>query len=198
MYFKREPLGIIRVTTAAGRELRSELATVAETTRAVWRLIRTERERHAHAGVITVIARLAEPDERGAVLDVARIHNTVSNDFHNLERDMLAGAVMDAKVRYLGVGTDATAPGAAQHHLFAEGFRKAVAKWDTTPGTGILTTTTTVAGNEAVFNIQELAWFASPSATVTTDSGVMLARVLYSRNKTNLEALQVVRTDTYS
>jgi hypothetical protein len=115
----------------------------------------------------------------------------------NLLRDALAGTLTapnDGAIRYLAVGEANTAPNAADTRLSNETFRKAITASHRSDGQ--LETITYLAPSEAVGQIEELGWFCGPSAVAARDSGTILARVLYSRLKTNLESIKVTRTDT--
>lgn len=132
------------------------------------------------------------------VIDKSVYHNMLMNAGHNMLRDALSGAIADVKFRYLAWGTDASANVATMTKLGNEVGRRAVTRF--TPGTtGVQVMTTYVTPDDgAGVSIQELGWFHSPSATAAKDSGIMNSRILYSRNKTNLESIQVDRTETFA
>ena len=134
----------------------------------------------------------------GKVLDVQEFHNLIMSVGKNMFRDALKGAVTDLQIKRLGIGGTNTAPAVEQTKLVSEFFRKAITS-QTNGATGILISTTYIAPYEANDpQIEELGWFAGAAATDTTDSGIMISRVLYSRDKTELESLQIERTDTIS
>ena len=116
----------------------------------------------------------------------------------NLLRDLLIGNAADGEIKYVALGNNATAPGALHTQLLAEQFRKAVtfqAADGSTPGK--LYTELYLADTEAnTFKCEEIGWFAGAAATASTNSGILVARVLYSRQKTNLETWTIRRTDT--
>lgn len=140
---------------------------------------------------VTVIVR----DLDGNVIDQQELHNQIKTVGLNLIRDALNGA--DAEIKYLAWGTDSTANALGQTKLVAESGRKAVTT-QVAGGTGVMVTTTYIAPYEAIVSIEELGWFAGAAATATVDTGVLVSRVLYSRAKTALESIQVVRTDTFT
>jgi hypothetical protein len=123
--------------------------------------------------------------------------NLIVDAGRNLARDVLGGYVTDGKIRYVGVGTSSTAPAAGQTQLVAESFRKIATSYDNTIGPGQNKTTHYLAPGEANVNIQELGWFASPSAGAGANTGVMIARTLYSHNKNSGESISVQRTDSF-
>ncbi len=147
-------------------------------------------ERIPWHGWVKVIARY-----RDGRVEVDEFPNLITNAGKNLLRDVLDGTVTDGAIKYLAIGTSSTAPAATDTKLGAEVFRKQITKQEV-GAAGVLTTTTYVAPYEANVSIQELGWFAGASATSAKDSGILVARVLYARAKTELESLEIVRTDT--
>jgi hypothetical protein len=136
-------------------------------------------------------------DLNGRITKINHIHNEIKNVALNMFRDSLKGTVTDLAIKRTAWGSSSTANNTGQIKLVAEFGRKAITS-QTNGGTGELVTLTYIAPNEAnTPKIEELAWFAGPLATSTPDSGIMVARVLYSHQKTALEALQVARTDAF-
>ena len=76
-----------------------------------------------------------------------------------------------------------------------ETFRKQVTS-QAAGAVGVTITNLYVAPEEAVGTIEEIGFFSGSSASATTDSGTLFARVLYSRTKTAVESIQIERTDT--
>lgn len=144
-------------------------------------------------GRVKVIARYLD----GRV-EVEEFENLITNAGKNMVRDMLDGTVTDGAVKYIELGSGNTPPAGAQVALITPQFRKLVTQ-QTLPGTGAVRTVAYIAPGEANgFTIHELGWFAGAAATAATGSGIMIARVLYNRAKTNLESLQIERTDTFT
>lgn len=144
-------------------------------------------------GRIRVIAR----DLDGRV-EVDEFDNLITNAGKNMVRDFLDGTITDGAVKYVELGSGTTAPAVGQTALVTPQFRKLVTQ-QTLPGTGQVRTVVYIAPGEATgFTIQEIGWFAGAAATATTGSGIMIARVLYTRAKTQLESLQIERTDTFT
>lgn len=107
------------------------------------------------------------------------------------------GVNVDTQINYFALGTDNTTEAPGDTSLGAEAFRKLVTAYTTGVTTGQIITTGYVAPSEANgFQIEEIGWFAG--ATATTDSGTLMARVVYQRQKVASEALQIDRTDTFS
>ena len=140
--------------------------------------------------------RVVTYDLDGDVTGIEEFNNIITDDGLDLLVGGLGSSAVDAvNILYLAWGNDNTTPVAADSVLGNEVGRKQVTTGD--PGTtGVWVTTTYLAPADAVTQIEELGWFAGPTATATVDTGVLLARVLYSRNKSNIESIQVERTDT--
>ena len=136
--------------------------------------------------------------KEGKVVEVTKLKNLIVDTGLNMLRDAKDGAISDCEIKYVAFGGTATAVDHAQIKLTSEFFRKVMTS--KTPGAvGILVSTVYIAPYEAnVPKIEEIGWFAGVGATIAADSGIMVARVLYSHAKTALESLQVVRTDTIS
>jgi hypothetical protein len=121
--------------------------------------------------------------------------NLITDAGLNLMRDGLLGTAVDLKIKRMAVGTNATAPAASDTQLGAEVFRKGFLR-EAQTGTGLVYTQVILASGEANVNIQELGWFAGPSATDTANSGILVARTLFSHNKTVGESIYMERVDT--
>lgn len=145
------------------------------------------------AGRVRIVAR----DLDGRPLDEVLVHNQITDAGRNLIRDQLLGVDVTPRVSWLGIGADDTPPAAADTQLGDERLR--IQLTGSHPGgTGETVTTFYVppgAANDVT--IGELGWFAGP-ATSTPDSGILVARVLYSRAKVASESLQIERTDEFT
>ena len=149
-------------------------------------------DRTGWAGVFEVYIKPSGSDE--FILDKT-IQNTVVDSGLNLLREALRGTVTDAEIKYIAVGTSSASVTTSDTQLGSEIFRKAVFS-KSIVGVGQVQTIAILDDMEAVANIQEIGVFAGSTASVTANSGIMISRILYSRNKTNLESLQIQRTDT--
>ena len=134
-------------------------------------------------------------DLNGRIIHVAEFKNLLMTVGKNMMRDVLGGVVTDGQIKYLAVGTDATAPAIGQTTLVAEGFRK-ITTSRSYPSTGVIKTIHYLSPDDALINIREMGWFAGAAATASANTGIMVARILYTRTKTNLESITVERTDT--
>ncbi len=99
-------------------------------------------------------------------------------------------------IQYLGIGDDDTAPALTDTTLGNETFRK-ITTARSKPADAQNLHTTYISPAEAVGTIKELAWFAGVTAGAGADTGIMISRALYSREKTALESLQIERTDIF-
>lgn len=131
----------------------------------------------------------------GRIVSVQEFENLITNVGLNLLISTLAGET-DAEIKYIALGNNDTAPANTDTKLGNEFFRKLVTKQES-GGTGKIITTTYIAPGEANdYTIKEIGWFAGVNATSTKDSGIMIARVLYTKAKNNKESLIIERTDT--
>jgi len=123
------------------------------------------------------------------------VKNRITNASLNMLRDALSGDVSDCEIKYLALGGSDKAVDDNDTTLDDEQFRTAEIS-RTKPETGRLQHTYIVIDDEAVFHIKEIGVFAGSTATETENTGTMISRILWDRNKTNLESIQFVRTDT--
>lgn len=155
------------------------------------------RENRGWAGMIRVTAR----DLQGNIMDVQEFPNLLTTAGFNMVRDGLAGDVSDFEVKALTIGDDATAPTIADTVLGNETFRKARTS-QSKPADAQVQYVQYIAPEEAVGTIEELGWVAGAAVNTASpagkDTGIMIARTLYSRNKTALESLQIERLDAFA
>lgn len=137
-------------------------------------------------------------DLNGNIIDVQEFHNLIMTVGKNMFRDALKGAVTDLQIKRLAWGSSSAAVNVAHIKLTAEEGRKQITTQEN-DGDAVLISTTYIAPYEAnTPKIEELGWFAGVLATDTKDSGIMISRIRYSRQKTEMESLQIERTDTIS
>lgn len=147
---------------------------------------------------LTQAVRITVCDLEGKIKEQVTLKNTITNLLFNFYRDALAGDLADGtefEIKYLALGDDNTAPAVTDTLLGNETFRKALTS-TSKPGVGQYETIVYIAPAEAIGLIEELGWFAGPLAGAGADTGTLIARVLWSRNKTALESVQVERLDT--
>ncbi len=120
-------------------------------------------------------------------------HNLKTNAYLNLLRDAATGAVSDVKVKYMAWGTDTTSPSSSDTKLGGEAGRKQVTR-TVNNSTGVCTVTTVINSIEANgVAIGEFGLYAGAGASSSKDSGVLVARVVWTppHTKNELESIQV-------
>jgi len=124
-------------------------------------------------------------------------------EFDNLITDVGLYALLDrlddptghVALTRLALGSGVVEPAVGDTALGSEQWRGEVTAQSRVGAT--LSTTTYIPPAEATgFTINEIGWFGGPTATATPGSGILFARVLWTRTKTNIESLQIERTDT--
>jgi len=132
---------------------------------------------------------------KDGTIEKEKLKNRITNVGLNMLRDALYGDVSDCEIKYIALGTDDTALNDADTQLGSEEFRtEDISK--VKPSVGRVQNTYIVTDNEAVVNIREIGLFAGATAGAGADTGIMISRILWSRDKTNLESIQFVRIDT--
>lgn len=122
---------------------------------------------------------------------------TITNAGRNLFRDSLSAA-QNIKISYVALGSGTTAPTTGDTQLVAEFFRKRITSY-TTGATGVINISLYLTPTDAVGKDIEEVSFWGGNATVTPNSGVMLARGLFQHNpKTGLESITFTLTFTVS
>lgn len=113
---------------------------------------------------------------------------TITDVGRNLLRDSLRGASTPL-ISYVALGTDNTAPSSANTMLGAEVFRKSVTSY-TLGATGEVLINMYLAPTDSVgTGIQEVGFFGGGTATSAANSGVLLARGLYSHPHVSTESI---------
>jgi len=124
-----------------------------------------------------------------------QFHNLITTDGKNLLRDALLGLAIDLQVKYVAVGNGTAAPDVTQHMLVNELFRKPITS-SSQGGDGQANGITYIAPYEANFTIEEIGWFAGSNASTNANSGVMIARALWHKDKSDRMSLQISRVDS--
>ena len=123
------------------------------------------------------------------------IKNRLMNTALDEMAKVLLGQSTDMEIKYLALGTGSTAITDTDTTLATEIFRTADQSLTDT-GTGEVTSLFIVLDSEAVAAIEEIGVFGGTTATASADSGTLISRILWSRNKTNSEEIQFTRVDT--
>ena len=117
---------------------------------------------------------------------------TVTNAGVNLLRDSMRGVLSNTQILYVAVGTGSTAPAATDTQLVTEVFRKALTSSANGGAAGEGIFTLYLSPQDVVGTaIAEVGWFAGSSASGTANSGVLIARGLYSHTKTSSESINI-------
>lgn len=135
---------------------------------------------------------------RGGQLEVVKFPNLITDAWLNAVRDATLGEVTDLEIKYIGLGKDdgTILPLAPSNTLLGnEVERKPFTKIEKI-GTGQIKRTVNINSAEGNFHIKEIGIFAGSTATATINSGILVARVFYDRDKDELESINIVRTDT--
>jgi hypothetical protein len=114
---------------------------------------------------------------------------TVTDNGRNLYRDGSKGS-NNPKLLYIAIGTDSTAPSISDTKLKSESFRKAITSYANGASVGEILINAYIGPSEANgINIQEVGVFGGSTASSVANSGVLLARGLYSHTKVSTEGL---------
>lgn len=137
-------------------------------------------------------------DKHGNIIERTGLRPNLIEDVGlNMFRDILSGAITDGEIKYIALGAGADAPANGHTQLISEQFRKQITSQTNLAGAGVLETIGFIADTEANgIQVAEIGWFAGAGATGEANTGIMIARVLYNREKTNLESWTIRRVDT--
>lgn len=128
------------------------------------------------------------------VLEETEIKNRIMNTALDELLKVLQGQTTDLEIKYMALGTSNTAVTNSQTQLGSEIFRTGISS-QTKTDTGELTTVFIVLDIEAVAQIEEIGIFGGSTATGTVNTGTLISRILWSRDKTNSEEIQFTRID---
>lgn len=124
---------------------------------------------------------------------------TVKNRITNVALDKLAetlvGNAADLEIKYLAVGTSVSPLDDADTQLGAEIFRTVPVSGPSRTETGQIETEFTILDGEAVGNIREVAIFCGSTASGTANTGTMLTRILWKKDKSATEEITFKRID---
>lgn len=135
-----------------------------------------------------------EVRRHGRLVRVDVVPNLIVDGFLEEVSKHERGVGVDLQISYVATGDSTTAVANGDTQLGNERFRKQATK-QTDAGAGKTTTELFVGTGEANFQWEEIAFFCG-SASATTNSGTMVARILYSHNKTSSETVTISRTST--
>lgn len=149
--------------------------------------------------------RVTVRDLDGKILEQTIIKNTITDEFFDLYADALSGDLVDKddlKIMRLAIGDNdpSLALASSNEALGHEVFRIDDILTHSDPDTGQYKTLFYLAPGDAIGWIKEVGWYIGTSAEVWDggngiDSGTLMARVFYERNKTGAESIQFERLD---
>lgn len=111
----------------------------------------------------------------------------------NAIRNLMYGDATTLEINYMAFGDDNTAVTGVETQLVNEVIRVAILS-NSKPADYILQTIFDLLDSDGAVTIREVGFFADGTATV--NSGTLVSRILYSRDKTSLETIQFTRRDT--
>lgn len=123
------------------------------------------------------------------------INNRIMNTVLNQLSDTLLGDAPDLEIKYLALGTSNAPVSDNQTQLGAEIFRTQAVNGPVRTQMGQIETEFTVLDTEAVGTIEEIGIFVGSSATASADTGTLLSRILWHKEKTNSEEITIKRID---
>lgn len=135
-------------------------------------------------------------DLDGNIKDVTHIKNLITTAGKNMLRDALHAVadIANCEIKYVEVGTGSKPPALTDTTLQTFLYRKAISNTDK-PADGQTWCMAYILPAEAIGALKEIGWWAGAAAGAAQATGILFSRVLYSRNKTALETLQIERTD---
>lgn len=129
----------------------------------------------------------------GSVENIELNNQIITGRFSDIV-NVLAGLTPNLQIRYLAVGTGTNAVTGTETQLQTEVYRTPVTTTNN-PSNGVLYTTFNILETEYVGQIEEVGIFCGTSATPTANTGILLARLLWSHNKTSGEKINFRRRD---
>jgi hypothetical protein len=124
-----------------------------------------------------------------------RIKNRVMDTVLNQLSETLLGNSTDLEIKYLALGTDDTPITDTDTQLGAEIFRTPPSVASARTATGSIETEFIVLDTEAVANIEEIGIFVGSTAGAGANTGTLLSRILWKKNKTDSEEFTFKRID---
>jgi len=123
------------------------------------------------------------------------IKNRITNAALNQIAEVLTGVAPDMQIKWLALGTGSTPPSDTDTQLVSEIFRAQPVANPTRTGTGQVECEFVILDSEAVGHIREVGIFGGSGATDQPNTGVLISRILWNKEKTNSEEITVKRLD---
>lgn len=132
--------------------------------------------------------------ENDKIKEEYSIDNRITNTALDAIINILDNIDPDLNIKFIAIGTDSTPLNDNDTQLGNEIFRSQFLTSDN-DAVGQFTTTFAILDNEAVATWEEIGIFCGDSATSSTNTGIMLSRILFNRTKTSLEEIDITRID---
>ena len=149
--------------------------------------------------------RITVRDLDGNILEQVVLKNTITNLLFNLYRDALAGDlanILDMQIKHQAIGDDdgTILPLAVTNTTLGNEVYRIPLTSDSKPAIGQYRTVFYLAPALGVGWIREVGWYSGIASLdwgggAGADTGTLIARVYWVRNKTALESIQFERTD---
>jgi len=149
--------------------------------------------------------RITVRDLDNNILERTIVKNTITNLLFNLYRDALAGDlgnILDLQIKHQAIGDDdgSILPLAVTNTTLGNEIYRIALTSDSKPAIGQYRTVFYLAPALGVGWIREIGWYAGTAsidwgAGAGKDTGTLVARVFWERNKTALESVQFERLD---
>src|SRR4030042_3856680 len=116
------------------------------------------------------------------------VENTITKFFNDELAKAIYGSTPDCEIKYLAIGTGTSTPTRESTLLDAEVFRCQADTCDKVDYGQVLADFT-IQDTDYSGSIAEIGIFGGSTATITANSGILLARVLWSHTKLTTEEL---------
>lgn len=125
------------------------------------------------------------------------IFNRITDLGLNTWADALVGTASDIEIKFLALGTDATAIDDTDTQLGTEVFRTQDIALSKT-ATGKTQSEFFILDSEALATIKEIGIFCGSTATSSANTGLMLSRILWDSDRTSgATSVRFIRVDTF-
>lgn len=121
-------------------------------------------------------------------------NKVMDNVLNQLIGSLHQGINPNIEIKYLALGTSNTPVTTSDTKLGNEIFRTPIINQELT-ATGELTTDFVVLDTEAVGSIREVGIFGGSTATSSLNTGILISRILWTKEKTSSEELNFKRID---
>lgn len=131
-------------------------------------------------------------------MQVDRFPNLITDAWLNAVRDATMSATpIDLQIKYIGLGKDngTVLPLAPSNTKLGNEVERKVFSKVETDGTGRVKRTVNITSAEGNFFIKEIGIFAGSTATSSINTGLLMARVFYENDKSELQSINIIRTD---